>query len=250
MSLSRACIACAVLLAAAQAEEVGSLAGTVVDQSGAGVSGVQLRLREIVGDRAQAQSGGRGEFRFSNLAPGIYSIEATASGFDSASAGPIRVPSRAEATVKIVMRLGREVSCDPGPRVRFDPIQSTSSEIDGVVEGPGSVPSGVKYPIWGPRENVLVTATGPILLTENGRTSGGLVALTHTDKKGHFILAIQEPGMYTVTAHQDGYADFIVEDVVARAGQRAAIQWPIPLSFCPTAGHCESNREFLPLVCM
>ncbi len=211
------------------------------------MSGVHLRLREIVGDAAQTQSGGKGEFRFQNLPPGIYSVEATAPGFARTTAEAIRVASRAEANVKIVMKIAPLFSCDPGPKTRFDPIQSTSSEIVGVVEGS---PAGVKGPGWNHAENALITVTGPMLLTDTGPKSGNLVASTLTDKEGHFKLSIQEPGRYTVTAHQDGHADFVVEDIEARKGQRTTIQWALPLSLCPAADRCEPVREFPPLICM
>jgi hypothetical protein len=217
MSFPRVCIVCAVLLAAAQAQEVGSLAGTVVDLLGAVIPGAQLRLLGIKGEVARVRSGADGEFRFPNLLPGIYSIEVTAPGLVAQGATELRV---------------------------------YSGEIAGVVEGSVPSPAGARAPVWGPPENVLITAIGPILLTEAGPKSGNLADSTRTDKKGHFNLSIREPGRYTVTAHQDGHADFIVEDVAARRGLRTTILWTLPLRLCPTADRCEPVREFPPLICM
>jgi len=115
MSISRACIVCAVLLAAAQAQEVGSLAGTVVDLLGAVIPGAQLRLLGIKGEVARVRSGADGEFRFPNLLPGIYSIEVTAPGLVAQGATELRV---------------------------------YSGEIAGVVEGSVPSPAGARAPVW------------------------------------------------------------------------------------------------------
>jgi hypothetical protein len=247
MSLSRACVVCAVLLAAAQAQEVGSLAGTVVDPLGAGVWGADLRLRGINGEVAWIE-GGKGEFRFPNLRPGEYSIEARVPGFATTTVEAIKVARDTETTVKVVMKLDLP-NCDQGPRTKQDPIESASSEIAGTVEvlRPRPVENGLG---WEPAENVLIAATGPMLLTETGPKSGGLAASTRTDKEGHFKLAIQEPGRYTITAHRDGYTDFIAEDIVVRKGQRTVIERTIPLNLCPAADRCAPNREFLTVPCM
>jgi hypothetical protein len=247
MSLSRASIAFAVLLAAAHAQEVGSLAGTVVDLSGYEVRGAQLRLLGTNGEIPQALSGGKGEFRFPKIAPGTYSIEATGSGFARATAQSIKVTGGAETTVKIVMKVAILERCDPGPKTKSAPIPSSVAEIAGVVKGPWPPANDSD---WNPAENVLITATGPMLLTETGPKSGGLAASTRTDKEGRFKLPIQEPGRYTIVAHQDGYTDFMVEDIVVKTGQRVTILPGLPLDVCLTWDGCAPHREFPPPFCL
>jgi len=194
---------------------------------------------------ARIEGGSKGEFRFPNLRPGEYSIEARVSGFATTTVEAIKVARDTETTLKVVMSLDLP-NCGQGPRTKQDPIESTSSEIADTVEVNRST-----YPYqFVPAESVLITAIGPTLLTEAGPKSGSLVASTHTDKEGHFKLEIQEPGRYTVTAHQDGHADFIVEDVVTRKGLRTTILWTLPLNSCPTADRCEPARDFPPLICM
>jgi len=234
------------------AQEVGSLAGTVVDRSGAAIPGVQLTLRGINGEVARIFSGGKGEFRFPKLLPGTYSIEASAPGLIYNAAKDFRVASGAEATAKIVMEVfARYADCGPGPRTRFDSIEPALAEFAGVVEGPVPIPpAGARSWVNRPVENVLITAIRPMLLTETGSKSGGVAASTRTDKEGRFKLVIPEPSRYTVTAHKDGYADFIVEDIVTGKGLRTTILWTLPLGPCPTAGQCEPDRNFPPLICM
>ena len=234
----RACVVCAVLLAAARAQEVGSLAGTVTDLAGAVIPGARLTLRGTSGEIAQIQSGGQGEFRFPKLPPGTYSVEASASGLTTESAKDLKVASGAETTVKIAMEVedrgGVMIrACEGGPKTRSEPIQSTISEIAGVV--------GFD---WRPAGDALITVNGPMLMAETRPKHGGPPGSTRTDKHGNFKLPIQEPGSYTVTAHKEGYADFLVEDVEARKGQRTVIQKTIALDLCQSADRCEPERKF------
>jgi hypothetical protein len=253
MSLSRVCVVCAVFLAATQAQEVGSVWVTVEDPAGATAPGAQLTLRGTDGEVARGKSGREGQFRFRNLAPGTYSIEATSPWFANATADAIKVTRGAETAVWIVMQVGQiwKDGCESAPKTSFSPIQSTSSEIVGTVEGPPAGP-GPYVKSWTVRsvENVTITVTGPLLIDEPQTKTGKPIASTLTDSEGHFKLAIQNPGRYNVTAHRDDYADFVVEDVEARKGQQTSIVPAIPMRFCPGTNHCEPAREFPPEVCM
>jgi hypothetical protein len=137
--------------------------------------------------------------------------------------------------------------CDPGPKTKSAPIPSSVAEIAGVVKGPWPPANDSD---WNPAENVLITAAGPMLLTETGPKSGGLAASTRTDKEGRFKLPIQEPGRYTIVAHQDGYTDFMVEDIVVKTGQRVTILPGLPLDVCLTWDGCAPHREFPPPFCL
>lgn len=216
------------------AQGVGSVVGTVVDAAGAGVWGAQLTLRGMNGELVvQTPSGGAGEFRFSNVPPGTYSIEATARRLTSKGAKDVKVTGGAETAVKIVMEVytRHPPRCDTPTKITFDPIQSTSSEIAGKVEVPAAT-----YPyLLMPAESILVTVTGG-----EGRKP---VGSARTDAAGNFKLAIQNPGKYTLTIHRDGYADFIADGVEARTGERTSIQWSLLLSRCHRVDHCEPVRD-------
>ncbi|MGA2154447.1 MAG: carboxypeptidase-like regulatory domain-containing protein [Bryobacteraceae bacterium] len=227
MSLLRASIAFAVLLAAAQGQEVGSLAGTVVDPLRAVVPGAHLTLRGTAGEVAQTSSGKNGDFRFSNLAPGVYSVEAISPGLLTKTVAKIKVATGTERVVEIAMAVAAPPICDAGPRFSFDPIESNSAEIAGAVEVAGFRFAG----------NVLITAAR--------RNNRGLVASTRTDKDGRFKLPIQGAGKYAVTAHEDGYADFIVEEVEVTKGHRTTINWNLALRLCPSRGRCRPEKYFV-----
>lgn len=240
MSLSRACIVCAVLLAAAQAQGVGSVAGTVLDPLRATIPDAQLRLIGTNGEAAQTRSGRDGEFRFSNVPPGIYSIAVTSPGFIAKTVAKVRVTSGSETTRRVVLAVVPVPNCNAGPKFRFDRIESASSEIIGAVVG--EVHNDVTNFALTPAENVPITATG-----QKGNQPA---ASARTDMDGHFKLAIQNPGRYTVTAHQDGHADFIVKDVKVRRGRRITILETLPLGLCRAGDRCEPMKSSDPVVCM
>ncbi|HKS73797.1 MAG TPA: carboxypeptidase-like regulatory domain-containing protein [Terriglobales bacterium] len=62
----------------------GTITGTVVDRSGAVLSGAHVKLtREDPKESKEASSGEDGEFSFSNLAPGPFHLTVTADGFNT-----------------------------------------------------------------------------------------------------------------------------------------------------------------------
>ncbi len=209
-----------------------------MDPMKAVIADAQLTLRGLDGVVAQIQSEKFGEFRFSHLLPGTYSIEATSPGFLTKTVTRIRVSRGAETTVTIRMTVAPVPPCH-GPEFSFDRIKSTSSEIAGAVESEFHGPLDVMAFAWEPAENVLITATG--------RKGKQPVASARTNKEGHFELAIRNPGRYTVTAHQDGHADAIVEDVEARKGRRTTIKGALPLGACGTLDRCEPTRSSDPV---
>src|SRR5262249_23539423 len=74
----------AALLPCALAQTVvsGDIAGTVTDPSGAVVPNVALTLKSLAsGEVKRAATGKSGDFRFSLLQPGTYTLEASSSGF-------------------------------------------------------------------------------------------------------------------------------------------------------------------------
>lgn len=90
------CTLCLVRPAFAQ---TGSLSGTVVDETGAIVPGVGVQLS---GPQSRfTTTGAEGDYRFQNLAEGIYQVTATLSGFTSATAGDLTV-GVSELTVPVM----------------------------------------------------------------------------------------------------------------------------------------------------
>ena len=83
------CLMCAMLFLAATgvgfAQDINaSLSGTVTDPSGAAIPNAQLVLtNDATGAKSTFISNGAGEFNFTNLVPGRYSMAVTAAGFQN-----------------------------------------------------------------------------------------------------------------------------------------------------------------------
>jgi hypothetical protein len=70
-----------VLLQAPAPAEKGSVAGTVLDSSGAVIPGIPVKLTNSAGNAQDASTDEKGEFPFVGLAPGIYTVSITLEGF-------------------------------------------------------------------------------------------------------------------------------------------------------------------------
>src|SRR5579872_7452928 len=97
-------VLCVLLMASfmlAQTTTSGAIAGTVNDPSGAAVPNAKITVTNTgTNEKVDASSGSIGEFRVSNLTPGIYSISVNAQGFGA---------YKASVTVEV----GRITTLDP-----------------------------------------------------------------------------------------------------------------------------------------
>jgi iron complex outermembrane receptor protein/vitamin B12 transporter len=83
-----------------------SLAGTVVDQLGAAVSGATVTLMQEGRRAADAISDERGEFMFEGLPEGRYHLEIAATGFEPRTSAPVFVGTRGRVTVHVGLQIG------------------------------------------------------------------------------------------------------------------------------------------------
>src|SRR3990172_5361492 len=83
----------------ARAQGGGSVAGAVVDPTGARVAGAAVALVRDGQIVAQTTSDGRGEFVFQAVSSGRYAIEARAGGFEPHTTDPIFVGPSGRVTV-------------------------------------------------------------------------------------------------------------------------------------------------------
>src|SRR5271163_4851648 len=104
--LAATCCLLASQLLLAQSSTTGEISGTVSDPSGAVVADVPVTLKSIdKGFTQTATSNSQGAYRFSLLAPGNYSVSATAAGFKTTTVTqPVAVGAVAIANIK--MELG------------------------------------------------------------------------------------------------------------------------------------------------
>jgi hypothetical protein len=88
------CLFCllAAATAFAQFAQRGGIAGSVLDQSGAVLPGVQITLLDLAQNQSrQVKADAAGHFEFNDLAAGQYQLSASIKGFETAQSAPIEV---------------------------------------------------------------------------------------------------------------------------------------------------------------
>ena len=98
---------CVSLASAAQAQFSARLSGTVTDNTGAVVSGAAVTLTSQASNSKKVFStNASGYYEFSELAPGNYSLTATAKGFQASSFPSITLVAEASRDVDVQMKAG------------------------------------------------------------------------------------------------------------------------------------------------
>jgi Carboxypeptidase regulatory-like domain len=89
----------------------GSISGKVIDQSGASISGVLVKLtREGQFSDAEALSDDNGQFAFSNVAPGDFHLSITSAGLASQEFSGTMRPGEAYVTPLIMLNVATQVT--------------------------------------------------------------------------------------------------------------------------------------------
>ena len=105
---------------AAAQQTSGDLVGTVKDATGALVPNAQVTVKnEATGVAVQVTAGSSGEFRASNLLPGLYDINVSATGFQPTLLKSVRIDLNKTSTENVALAVGTsatsvEVSADAG----------------------------------------------------------------------------------------------------------------------------------------
>ena len=125
----------------------GTIKGSVVDPSGAAVSGARVAVRNPVsGYSQQTTSGGDGSFQLSNLPPNPYHLEITAEGFAVfAEDVPIRnaLPVQINATLNIAgSSTSVEVEAGGTDLIEVDPSAHTDVDRNQLQKIPSADPGG------------------------------------------------------------------------------------------------------------
>ncbi len=94
-------------LAEAQAVS-GNLVGNVQDASGSAIPNASLDAQnEATGVKTSVRSGAGGDYRLTNLPGGVYTLSATANGFNGFSRKGVLVETSKTATVNVVLQVGQ-----------------------------------------------------------------------------------------------------------------------------------------------
>ncbi len=115
------------------AQQPGGLRGVITDQSGAAIPGAQITVSGEAGIVNISTSGDDGSYAVNGLAPGKYSVQASAAGLAQGDAVAVDV-GNGIATVNILMRIVLEkqqvtIQEFQGPQVSVDPSQSAATLI-------------------------------------------------------------------------------------------------------------------------
>ena len=100
-------------------QTLGSVNGTVLDPSGAAVSGATVEVTDTqINLTRTTKSQGSGFFQIFNLPIGIYSVKATGTGFETTEVSGISVQEARATTVNVTLKIGKasesvEVTANP-----------------------------------------------------------------------------------------------------------------------------------------
>src|SRR5947208_1444005 len=123
----------------------GTLTGTIADPSGASIPGAAITLTHSdTGVKMSGQSGSVGNYYFSNLVPGAYTIDVSATGFREYTQRGLTVSVGDIVTVNITLQLGattdRVVVTAEAPQLKSDTSEiSTAVASDYILDLPLTV---------------------------------------------------------------------------------------------------------------
>src|SRR5450755_800940 len=114
----------------AQSLTTGGVSGNITDATGASIPNATLTLTDLDNGSVQtASANGSGEFRFSLLKPGRYTVSATLAGFEKVER-PVEVSVGNVVTASLVLQVGQTVTTvevtAATPLVTEDPAQITT----------------------------------------------------------------------------------------------------------------------------
>jgi hypothetical protein len=130
-------VACALLGRSSYGQEIGSLTGTISDQTSAPIAKVSAILYSM--DRVlQTESGEDGRFRFPRAPPGAYDLVISANGFVKQKL-PIDLSNGDSRALEIVLKVVRYVPdmnyCGAYPLVRYEIANSKGRHLAGIIRG-------------------------------------------------------------------------------------------------------------------
>jgi len=114
----------------AQSLQTGDIAGNVTDPSGAVVAGATVTLKSLdTGATQTTQTNQSGEYRFTLLKPGRYSVSATLTGFQTIER-PVEVAVGQVATLPLQLQIGQATQTvevnEEAPLISESPSQNTN----------------------------------------------------------------------------------------------------------------------------
>jgi hypothetical protein len=101
------CIAFFLTVSVATGQDRGTISGSITDSSGAAVPAAAIRLTNPATGLLQlATSGGKGEYTYASLPPGVYRLSVEKNGFRKAEANSVEVQVNTETRLDVALQLG------------------------------------------------------------------------------------------------------------------------------------------------
>jgi hypothetical protein len=140
---------------ALEAQQLGILKGTVMDESGALVPGAKITVSNAAGPVKSAIAGDSGSYSIAGIAPGKYSVQASSPGLVQFQPATVDIAPGGTATVDIKLRVALEnqevtVQENVGPTVSTDPSQNAGAlvlrgaDLDALSDDPDDLQSDLE----------------------------------------------------------------------------------------------------------
>src|SRR5262249_18325054 len=117
----------------AQTGTSGSIVGTVTDQSGAVVAGASVELKDVLtGAVRQTETNQAGQYTFTPVSPGTYTVTVTGKGFRLGIVNGVKVEVAKSTLIDVALQLGQvteTVQVEAGARAELQTINASVGEV-------------------------------------------------------------------------------------------------------------------------
>lgn len=170
------------------------ISGRVTDMSGALIAGAEIALRDAAGATRQTTSGADGRFSLAGVAPGHYTLNVTARGFQTVQQA-MNLQPRDVASLDTVLPVGSESEAvtveaeQSSVQTLQAPMSDASNRIAG--ELPSRLPATEK--VAQGKRMLSIDAAGTLFLSRNGGKNWKKVKPPWTGKAAGLALVDQSP---------------------------------------------------------
>jgi hypothetical protein len=192
-------------IAVAAPQQQPAIAGTVVDHTGAPISGARI---EVVGTALGAVTNTQGRFLLLNLPPGTHTLQVTAQGYGSEAVRDVALTAGRITQLTITLARPGEPS-----------LEAAMQHVEAAARARDRAPAPERSLVTGQ-----VTASdGRVLRGVQVRVAGAALGSV-TNEQGRFLLLLGSPGTYSLTISLEGYRTVVLDDVRVVAGEPRRIE--------------------------
>ena len=182
----------------------GSVVGTVTDSSGASVTGATVTVKNTGTNATQTfVTGNGGNYGFTNIIPGTYSVSVSQKGFESFTGGNVDVQIGGVTRVDVTLKVGNVAETVTVTTAQAT-IQTDSASLSGVIEGRQIL----EAPLNGRNVNNLLDFVPGVI--PGGGTSGNTMANGGNGQAGANTQAIAY-GNYQIGGAFSGQSLFFID---------------------------------------